>query len=197
MRKQLIAAVTLATAFAIPSSFAQTASESHDTSSSALQSKESSHLKEIRASKLIGVNVSSKDGSNFGQVQDLIVNPKTGKIRFALVGKGFMAGEGTVMVPIPWKAISVQSERQFVLNVDQSKLGSAPAWSETQVDQPDYVIRVYRFYQIEPESDTSMGGTGSSDQQSGQGQGTSSDTQQSGHSSANHNPSEHPSQPQQ
>jgi len=194
MRKNLITAITLATAFTTQLSFAQEKSDSHDPSNSALQSSQAQHLKEIRASKLIGVNVSSKDGDNLGQVQDLIFNPKTGKIRFALVGKGFMAGEGTVMVPIPWKAINVQSQREFVLNVDKSKLQSAPAWSETQVDQPDYVIRVFRFYQLEPDTDEAVGGSGSSGEQSGQG--SSSSNEKSSHSSADHNPSEQPSQPQ-
>jgi sporulation protein YlmC with PRC-barrel domain len=129
-------------------------------------------IKEIRASKLIGVNVTSKDGENLGQVQDLVMDPLTGKIRFALVGKGFMAGLGEKLLPVPWKAVNVQSERQFALNVDKSKWASAPALSETDnMDQPDYVIRIYRFYDLEPQTDVG----GFSGQQSGQGQGSSAD----------------------
>jgi sporulation protein YlmC with PRC-barrel domain len=187
MKLHSFAALAVAlTAFTAPIAFGQDTSSSHDQihssqqksfgSSSALQSSESmKDLKQVRASKLIGVSVSTKDGQNLGQVQDLILDPATGKVRFALVSEGFMAGVGEKMIPVPWQAISVRSEREFALNVDKSKLQSAPAWSQSEMDQPDYVIRVYRFYELEPQSD--VGTPGESGQQSGAGQGGSSNQQ--------------------
>jgi len=136
--------------------------------------KDMQDMKQIRASKLIGINVSSKDGDNFGQVQDLVIDPKTGKIQFALVGQGFMAGLGHQLVPVPWQAVNVRSEREFALNVDKKKLESAPTWTQSQMEQPDYTVRIYRFYELEPQSD--VGGPGASEEQSGQGQGSSSES---------------------
>jgi sporulation protein YlmC with PRC-barrel domain len=164
-----------------------TSSQSLHSSSASSSMPDQSTSGPIRASKLIGINVSAKDGTNLGQVQDLIVNPNTGKIRFALVGHGFMAGAGETLFPVPWKAVNVQSEKQFVLNVDDQKLKSAPAWTETQIEQPDYQLRIFRFYNIQPE--TEMGGPGQSGEQSGQGQGSSSglnssNSQSSGSSSS-------------
>jgi len=136
------------------------------------QMKDMKDLKQIRASQLIGVNVTSKDGENLGQVQDLIVDPQTGFIKLALVGKGFMAGLGEKAVPVPWQAVNVQSERQFALNIDKAKMQSAPAWTQADQDQPDYIVRIYRFYELEPRSDI---GSPGEQQQSGSGQGSSSD----------------------
>ena len=134
-------------------------------------------MKQIRATKLIGVVVTSKDGENLGQVQDLVIDPQSGKIQFALVGKGFMAGLGQQMIPVPWQAVQVRSEREFALNVDKQKLQSAPTWSQADLDQPDYMIQVYRFYELEPQTD--VGTPGAGEEQSGIGQGNSSDSQHS------------------
>jgi sporulation protein YlmC with PRC-barrel domain len=125
----------------------------------------------IRASELLGVNVTSKLGENVGEVQDLIIDPETGEIQLALVGKGFMAGLGDRVVPLPWQALNVRSQQKFVVNIDHQKLQKAPAWSDAEPHSHDYVIRIYRFYELEPE--TGVGGAGESGQQSGQGEGRS------------------------
>ena len=167
-------ALGLATTLTTPMAFAQnTASHADSYGISSLQSSAMQDTKTVRASKLMGINVSSKEGESLGQVQDLLFDPETGKIRFALVGKGFMAGLGERLFPIPWQAVNVRSEREFALNVDKEKLKSAPLWSQSDFDQPDYVVRIYRFYELEPQ--TGVGGfTG---EQSGQGEGSSSDVE--------------------
>jgi len=148
-----------------------------DHSASSLSSAKDHKMEsELRASKLMGINVTSKDGENLGQVQDIVINPRTGKIRFALVGKGFMAGAGETLFPVPWRAVNVQSEKHFVLNVDQQKLKGAPAWSQTEVDQPDYVLRIYRFFAVPEDMDNSQMGT-SGESIQGQGSGSSDHSQ--------------------
>ena len=131
----------------------------------------------------MGINVSSKEGENLGQVQDLVLNPKTGKIRFALIGQGFMAGTTQKMIPVPWKAVNVRAQQEFALNVDKNKLKAAPGWSQTEYEHPDYVIRVYRFYEIEPEPQTDIGGPGELGQEQGTGQGSSTEPEDSNQNS--------------
>jgi len=182
MKARLIAAMamSLATTATTPICLAQSSASEHDQadqqkSHKSSSSSETATPKEIRASKLLGINVTSKDGDNLGQVQDLVFNPHTGQIRFALVGKGFMAGSSQSLIPVPWQAVKVRSEREFTLNVDKEKMKGVPSWSQTEMDQPEYVIRVYRFYEIEPQAD--VGGLGSSSTESGTRQGSSSSTQ--------------------
>ena len=157
------------------SSFAQSSATSEsDDKSSSVQAQDMKDIKEVRASKLVGINVTSKDGENLGQVQDLVINPMTGKIRYALIGQGFMAGLGQKMIPVPWQAVNVRSEREFALHVDKQKLTSAPDWSQREMDQPAYIIRVDRFYELEPQGE--VGGLGASSSESGQGTGSSLDS---------------------
>jgi len=182
MKKQVFAslALGLVTAWTTPMVLSQSASA---TSSDLPQDehqfsgkdwhhgKDTAHFNNIRASKLIGINVTSKDGENLGQVQDFVIDPKSGAIKFALVGQGFMAGLGEKLIPVPWQAVNVKSEREFALKVDKSKMQSAPAWSQAEEAQPDYVISIYRFYDLTPME--GIGGTGQSEIQSGQAQGSS------------------------
>jgi len=193
MKNRSLAVVVVAlTAFATPLTFAQNSSSLSSSSLDQLgnsdhpsdawkSSNDMKDIKQIRASKLICINVTSKNGENLGQVQDLVINPD-GKIQFALVGPGFMAGLGQSLIPVPWQAVQVRSEREFALNVDKSRMQSAPTWSQSDYDQPDYVIRVYRFFEI-PQTD--VGTSGSDNEQSGTGQGSSEhlDQNQSGRTS--------------
>lgn len=130
---------------------------------------------QFRASRLLGINVTSKGGESLGTVQDLVIDPVSGKIRFALVGKGFMAGAGETVLPIPWQAVQVQAERKFVLNIDEQKMKSAPAWRASELEEPEYIVRIYRFYELAPENEA-VGGTGAQNQ-SGQATGSSEDEQ--------------------
>lgn len=180
MKQPSIYAIVIAAASTLsaPLSFAQassTAVSERAASSAVLETKdiqEMKDLKQIRVSKLVGATIASQAGDNLGQVQDLVINPRTGQIQFALVSKGFMAGLGHSMIPVPWQAINVRSEREFALSVDKDKLRSAPDWSEAEMEQPDYMLRVYRFYEIEPQS--GVGSPRSSGTESGEGHGSSS-----------------------
>jgi hypothetical protein len=106
-----------------------------------------------------------------------------------------MAGAGQKLLPVPWRAVNVRSEREFALNVDKQKLGLAPIWSQTDTtEQPDYIIRIYRFYEIEPQND--VGAPGSSGSESGESSGSSLDSngnRSSDSSSQDHGATEQPS----
>jgi sporulation protein YlmC with PRC-barrel domain len=181
MKRHLLTAIALGVAGGVCSStIAQETANQTSTPAVAKASEPGKEMmkdvKQVRLSKLMGVNVTSKDGDSLGQVQDLVFNPQSGKIRFALVGKGFMAGLGETLIPVPWQAIDIAAEREFALKLDKQKLSSAPTWSQSQeTEKPDYIIRIYRFYEIEPV--TEMGGPGESGQQSGSGEGGSQRSQ--------------------
>ncbi len=109
---------------------------------------------DIRLSKLMDANVASKSGENLGQLEDLVINPQTGKIEFAVLGRGGFLGLGEKYVPIPWKAIQVSSEKQFTLNVDKAKLKTAPTTDKnlSQLEEPGYTVTIYRFFEVPVET---------------------------------------------
>lgn len=129
----------------------------------------------VRISKLKGADVRSKDGKELGKLEDLVLSPQTGQITFAIVGKGTPLGLGDKPHPVPWQEVQVNSEKQVTLNVDQQKMQSAPTTSSdySDLNNPDNVVVIYRFYEIAPAGGTgeTPGGT-----QGGSGQSQSNST---------------------
>jgi sporulation protein YlmC with PRC-barrel domain len=108
-------------------------------------------VQQMRCKELIGSAVQTKDAAGMGEIQDIVFDLNTGKIQFAVVGKRDGIGLSSTMVPVPWKAISLQAQKQYIVNVDREKLGSVPPFTD-DVDfaQPDYILHIYQFYQLQP-----------------------------------------------
>lgn len=126
---------------------------------------------EVRLSKLMNAEIKSKSGENLGKLEDLMINPQTGQVDFAVIGRGGFLGLGEKLVPVPWQAVTVQSEKQFTLNVDKQKLQSAPTVDKkfSELQQPGYDVTIYRFYSIPMGTAETPGSTE-------QGQGSQTDT---------------------
>lgn len=173
------------------SSRAQSTPPSPDESSAPAQSTRSLNTKHltatgrmnepaIRASKLVGAQVNDMSGNSTARIQDIIVNPHSGRIDFALLSlNGTKANANPNLIPVPWKLLRQQSPAQysegsevlFTLNVDQSKLKGAPTVNSTDLDQSQWRQRIYAYYGVTPQP--SAGGT-DSDQEETKGEGARS-----------------------
>jgi len=109
----------------------------------------------IHLNKLIGADVKSSAGENYGKVEDVILDPQTSKATFAIIGKGGILKLGEKRLPVPWQALTINSEKQVTLNMDAQKLGSAPtvqSSASTELDNPEFVVSLYKYYEISPGS---------------------------------------------
>jgi sporulation protein YlmC with PRC-barrel domain len=150
-----------------------------DNTQSSSSSNSSSSPSEVRLSKLKDAKITSKSGEDLGKMEDLMIDPQTGKIRYVILGRGGLLGIGEKLVPVPWKAINVSSEKEFTLNVDKQKLKSAPTVDKrySELNQPDYYVTIYRFYEVPMDTGSAEGPGGS---QSGSSS-SESQTNSSGH----------------
>jgi sporulation protein YlmC with PRC-barrel domain len=189
MTKTFLSVTIICAACALAaSSRAQSASSNPNDSSGQMQTSQSWSTKHltatgrmneptVRASKLVGAQVNDISGNRAAQLQDIIVNPHSGRIDFALLSVNGTPSEGTGnLVPVPWKLLrpsaaqynTPSSQPVFTLNIDQSKLSGAPTLSSTDLDQSQWRQRVYSYYGVTPQPST--GGT-DSDQEETKGQG--------------------------
>ena len=105
------------------------------------------HLNNSMAGSLIGRTVRNSAGENLGKVEDLVIDPSTGAISFAVLSFGGLLGVGDKLVAIPWSALELSSGRDYVLlNVDKNVLVHAPSfdrnhWPDTS--DPAWRSRVY------------------------------------------------------
>jgi hypothetical protein len=148
--------------------------------------------------QVMNAQVKSQDGQQLGQIEDLIANPQTGKIEFAVISKGdkLCAIPMQLLQPQSGSSSSTTSTTEsptsptttpgttsrsgaqaqrvtFVAQVDQQKLQQAPSFSRTQWPEisPTWSQQVYSHFGVQPEA---AGGTSSSSSSTQQGKSSSS-----------------------
>jgi sporulation protein YlmC with PRC-barrel domain len=156
-----LAAFALQTAVAKDQSQSQTSQQTtRDHQSQTWQSSSSagqSHMthqssmaqeKSLRLTKLMDADLKSQDGEDLGDIEDLIIDSQSGKVKFAVVGRGGFLGIGEKHVPVPWKAIQMNSEEEFTVNIDSERLKQAPTLdgNYSNLQDPQFASRVDQFF---------------------------------------------------
>jgi sporulation protein YlmC with PRC-barrel domain len=98
----------------------------------------------------IGKPVRNVVGETLGKVDDLIVDPSTGNITFAVLSFGGLLGMGDKLVAVPWRALNSVSGRDYLtVDLDKSVLQRAPAFERGQwpdVTDETWRSRTYSYY---------------------------------------------------
>jgi sporulation protein YlmC with PRC-barrel domain len=86
----------------------------------------------FKSGDLIGLGVRNKAGETLGRVDDLVVDLKSGDVRYIALASGGVAGIGATMHAVPWNAMSFHmgqpndvDARYFVFDVTKDQLDKA------------------------------------------------------------------------
>jgi sporulation protein YlmC with PRC-barrel domain len=75
---------------------------------------------------LLGSNVRNPQGQELGKIKQLMVEPRTGRVTYAVVGMGGFLGMGEKSILVPWHTMEVARDgNSVVLNVSQQVLQQA------------------------------------------------------------------------
>ena len=94
--------------------------------------------------------VLNTQGESLGTVEDLMIDPQTSRVQYAVLDFGGFLGIGDKLFAVPLESFTIDRAReQWVLNVDRDVLDSAPGFDKT--DWPStadeaFVERVYDHY---------------------------------------------------
>ena len=81
----------------------------------------------FRSDELLGVEVQSPDGAALGSVDDLALNPETGKLDYLVIARGGFFGFDETRIPIPWDDFKATPNADLlVLDTTKSVLDAAP-----------------------------------------------------------------------
>ena len=81
----------------------------------------------FRSDELLGVEVRSPDGVALGSVDDLALNPETGKLGYLVIARGGFFGFDETRIPIPWDDFKAAPNASLlVLDTTKSVLDAAP-----------------------------------------------------------------------
>ena len=116
-----------------------------------------------RVTKLIGADVENPQGEKLGDIRDIVLDPVTGRIRYAVLGSGGFLGLGEKYFAIPWTALTSKAGEKgdFILNVDKEKLKNAPGFDKDHwpnMADRSWAEQVYAYYGVKPywEQEASM-----------------------------------------
>ncbi len=81
------------------------------------------------ADTLIGNNVFNAAGDDLGDIKEIMLDMRSGKVSYAVLSFGGFLGMGEKLFAVPWDALKLDTEeKRFVLNVDKAKLENAPGF---------------------------------------------------------------------
>ena len=90
----------------------------------------------VAATAVIGDRVRNPGGESLGKIEDIMLDPDTGAIAYAVLSFGGFLGMGNKLFALPWRELKQNpADHEFILNVDRQVLESAPGFDKD--DWPD------------------------------------------------------------
>jgi sporulation protein YlmC with PRC-barrel domain len=83
-----------------------------------------------RASKIIGSFVKSPNGDYLGTINELVIDPTSGQLVYAVVSFGGLLGLRSKLFAVPWQALHWSGDKGFYnLDLDKTILTSSPGFN--------------------------------------------------------------------
>ena len=107
----------------------------------------------LKCNELIGRKVVNHEGDTLGDINDLALDPDSGRIAYAVLSSGGVLGVGDKLYAIPWSALSRHhSGEGCLLDVNKDRLENAPGFSSDKwpnmADQR-WASDVNAFYKVD------------------------------------------------
>jgi sporulation protein YlmC with PRC-barrel domain len=92
----------------------------------------------LLTSKVVGSRIKNLQNEDIGTIDDLIFNPDTGRVRFAVLGVGGFLGAGETKVVVPWGAVGLVKGApgeapSYVIDAPKDKLEKAPRFDPNKL----------------------------------------------------------------
>jgi sporulation protein YlmC with PRC-barrel domain len=103
----------------------------------------------ISSDQVAGTNVYNTAGDKLGSIDDLMIDKRSGQVRYAVLEFGGFLGMGTDRYPLPWSMLKYDTVKEgYVVPLDKSRLERAPRYADN--DRPlytdEYGQSVSRYY---------------------------------------------------
>lgn len=83
----------------------------------------------VRVSEMIGTSVTNPRGDDLGNIKEVVVDPRTGRVAYAVVAFGGFLGLGEKLFAIPYSAFQHNVTRnEYVLDCTPERLKTAPGF---------------------------------------------------------------------
>jgi len=108
----------------------------------------------VKASSIIGTDVVNPKGESLGDVKEVVIDPRTGKVAYAVVSFGGFLGMGEKLFAIPFSSFNYDvEENEYVLDVSQERLKAAPGFDADHwpaMNNEQWNRDLYKYYERAP-----------------------------------------------
>jgi sporulation protein YlmC with PRC-barrel domain len=115
------------------------------------------------ADTLIGNDVVNHEDDDLGDIKEIMLDMRTGRVAYAVLSFGGFLGMGEKLFAVPWQALQLDTvNKRFVLNVSKERLKNAPGFdADHWPDMTDvtWINEIHSFYGTEPDTDLSIPGS--------------------------------------
>ena len=105
----------------------------------------------ISSDRVEGTKVYNASGDKLGSVDNLMIDKRSGQVRYAVLEFGGFLGMGTDRYPLPWNMLKYDTDKEgYVVPLDMATLEAAPKYHESDVPAytPEYGKKVNGYYGI-------------------------------------------------
>ncbi len=108
----------------------------------------------VKASSMIGTDVVNPKGDDLGDIKEVVIDPATGRVAYAVVSFGGFLGLGEKLFAIPYSAFEYDAnQNEYVLDVTKEHLENAPGFDADNwpsMAEEKWNRDVYKYYGREP-----------------------------------------------
>lgn len=105
------------------------------------------------ADTLVGNDVYNNSSEDLGDVKEIMLDMRTGKVSYAVLSFGGFLGMGDKLFAVPWEALKLDTEnKRFTLNVNKDRLESAPGFDKDHwpnMADPTWEKGIHAYYGTE------------------------------------------------
>lgn len=83
-----------------------------------------------RGSKVVGADVNNSAGKDLGKIKDVVVDPETGRVAYAVLSFGGFMGVGNKLFALPWGSLKFQADDKITLDIEKAQLEQAQGFDE-------------------------------------------------------------------
>ena len=85
----------------------------------------------MAASSFEGETVVNLQGETLGEVEEIMLDVRSGRIAYVVLAVGGLLGIGEKYFAVPWQALTLDTDRKcFVLDADKDRLKNAPGFDK-------------------------------------------------------------------
>lgn len=108
----------------------------------------------MSASSLIGDKVTNHQNESLGKIEDIMIDMASGRVAYAVLSFGGVAGIGDKYFAVPWQALRLDApNKQFLLSVTKERLKEAEGFDKNNwpaMGDPAWARATHSFYDTPP-----------------------------------------------